>query len=133
MRFSTATLAAAFALLPAAYAWDNYKNTCYLKRDTGIAGSVLDIQCSNSNGDYQQTNVDLNNCITNDNSNLACSPGAGGYAGSCSNCSFSGTFTNDGGPGTMCCDCWSTDGSHTERKCIDTNSCIGNNEGALTC
>ncbi|KZV84242.1 hypothetical protein EXIGLDRAFT_776723 [Exidia glandulosa HHB12029] len=134
----TFVFAVASVLTPAVLAagdFRDFKYTCILHDGVFSAPRTANMSCKGNDGEYRDTNLDLDRCVTNDNAKLTCAPqiDQGGYAGSCTECTMSHTWTGDGAPGTLCCKCPSLDGTQTTKSCIDLNLCIGNDDGKLNC
>ncbi|EGN95706.1 hypothetical protein SERLA73DRAFT_186886 [Serpula lacrymans var. lacrymans S7.3] len=90
-----------------------------------LSGSVLDATCVTDSGSTTATAIDLNNCVANYDGNLACAP-SGSYSSSCDDCSLTDTTY-------LLCSCSGSSDGGDQPSGYNLDSCLGNNDGALTC
>ncbi|KZV96524.1 hypothetical protein EXIGLDRAFT_833613 [Exidia glandulosa HHB12029] len=120
MRF-TAVLPVLAALAASAHAASGWASSCTGQK---ISGSILTANCINSSGLTTATSINLNTCLVNVFGQLGC--GSEGQAlKTCNDCTVSSA--------TITCSCLKGGNSDRLRSSVDSNNCIGNRNGALTC
>ncbi|KAJ7468159.1 hypothetical protein FB451DRAFT_1560635 [Mycena latifolia] len=94
-------------------------------------GRYLQGRCLNLINNYVNASIDLDNCITNNNGNLACAPfpGAGGYRASCAECHATIRISS----AILECQCYQSGKVTLQNTKYDLNQCIGNYNGLLNC
>ncbi|KIM64735.1 hypothetical protein SCLCIDRAFT_114413 [Scleroderma citrinum Foug A] len=123
MQLFTLSAALILATLSTRSSADSLSDWSYTCKDYYLSNPVLYASCKQENGQYDNTSINLDKCVTNDNGVLYCGTN-GDYSSTCSDCTFTGT--------TVVCDC--KDSSQiVHSTSIDLNQCLTNSNGALTC
>ncbi|KZW02247.1 Cyanovirin-N [Exidia glandulosa HHB12029] len=123
MQFNS--LLAVIVVLPAVLAQGtNWSQSCSGGFLTGSGPSLsLQAVCKTNSGANHTTTLGLSSCLGNSNGNLICQRGGAAFQ-SCGSCSL--------GVPNLTCNCPTTSGAgHTTT--INTNNCIGNQNGNLFC
>ncbi|KIM58001.1 hypothetical protein SCLCIDRAFT_1218927 [Scleroderma citrinum Foug A] len=84
---------------------DSLSDWSYSCQDYYLSNPVLYASCRKENGSYDNTNINLDKCVTNTNGVLYCATN-GDYSPTCSGCYLSGT--------ALVCNC--KDDGQTERS-----------------
>ena len=88
--------------------------------DIELSGTILSAMCQDSEGDYHNSNIDLDNYISNNERKLEW--GGSSFSQSCSNINLNGTI--------LSATCLNSEGEEFDSS-IDLNHYICNNEGSL--
>ena len=88
--------------------------------DIELSGTILNAMCQDSEGDYHNSNIDLDNYISNNEGKLEW--GGSSFSQSCSNINLNGTI--------LSATCLNSEGEEFDSS-IDLNHYICNNEGSL--
>ncbi|KIM64762.1 hypothetical protein SCLCIDRAFT_1212824 [Scleroderma citrinum Foug A] len=123
MQFFALSVAFILAALSTSGSADSLSDWSHSCQNYYLSGTTLNASCRKENGQYGNTSINLNQCVTNTNGVLYCGKN-GDYSPTCSGCNLSGTSL----------DCQCKDKNQNEHSTsVDLNQCLTNNNGVLTC
>lgn len=96
-----------------------FSNSC---ENISFVNPTLQADCGNGHGQTDFSQLNLDQCVDNNNGQLTC---GGGFSFSCQNCILEGTSG-------LVCSC-RTEAGNYESTSLDLDNCVTNNGGHLTC